>query len=67
MRLRNVLFACYVAICALAVTWPGYALIGNRVEPFILGLPFVFFWTILWVVLTFFALVLYHVTGEDPA
>ena len=67
MRLRNILFGCYVVICALAVTWPGYALVGNRVEPFILGLPFVFAWTILWVGLTFVVLVLYHVTGKDPA
>lgn len=24
----------------------------NRVEPFVLGMPFIVFWTVLWVVLT---------------
>ena len=37
MSLRNALFGLYVVICAAAVTWPGYRLFGNRVEPFVLG------------------------------
>lgn len=39
-------------ICILAMIWPG-ALIGNRIEPFVLGLPFMFFWYVLWVFLLF--------------
>jgi hypothetical protein len=45
-RLVVVTFVLYT----LALTWPG-VLPFNRIRPFILGLPFSFFWVILWVVL----------------
>ncbi len=60
---RNALFAIYVFLCAGALTWPGYAWFGNRIEPFILGLPFSLAWVIGWVLLTFGVLVAYHRTG----
>ncbi len=56
----HLLFGLYLLVCVLAVCWPGQAYIGGRIEPFILGLPFSFAWTILWVITTFLALVLYH-------
>jgi hypothetical protein len=59
-RLPHVLFAIYLALCLLGSTWPGYALVGARLEPRILGLPFAFAWTIGWVLATFLALILYH-------
>lgn len=34
----------------LALTWPG-ALPFNRIRPFVLGLPFSFFWVAVWVAL----------------
>lgn len=37
----------------LAVLWPGYAFIGASATPLILGLPFSFFWIILWVLIGF--------------
>ncbi|XRG79378.1 DUF3311 domain-containing protein [Rossellomorea sp. GAMAL-10_SWC] len=37
----------------------------NKVEPFVLGMPFVLFWTILWVFLT--AIFLLIVNNLDPA
>ncbi|PGM58260.1 DUF3311 domain-containing protein [Bacillus sp. AFS053548] len=37
----------------------------NKVEPFVLGMPFVLFWTILWVFLT--AIFLLIVNKLDPA
>lgn len=43
-------------ICVLAMIWPG-ALIGNRIEPFVLGLPFMFFWYVLWIFVLFVGLV----------
>ena len=64
-RLRRGLFACYVLVGALALTWPGLALVGNRVEPYVLGLPFVFFWNVLWVGLSFVVLIVYHATGRE--
>jgi hypothetical protein len=59
---RNLLFALYVVVCALALTWPGYELVGNRVEPFVVGLPFTLAWNVGWVLATFVVLTLYHVT-----
>ncbi|UYF98879.1 DUF3311 domain-containing protein [Halomonas sp. GD1P12] len=38
----------YFSICTLAMVWPG-ALIANRIEPFVLGLPFFIFWYVAWV------------------
>ncbi|HEX5849488.1 MAG TPA: DUF3311 domain-containing protein [Rubrobacter sp.] len=38
---------------------------ANRVEPFVLGMPFILFWIVLWVVLTSVIMaVIYHF---DPA
>lgn len=42
----------YYLVCVLAVTWPG-ALVANRVEPMILGLPFFFFWYVAWALMMF--------------
>lgn len=42
-------------ICIIAMIWPG-ALIANRIEPFVLGLPFLFFWYVAWVFLLFLGL-----------
>ena len=58
----NLLFALYVVVCALALTWPGYDLLGNRVEPFVFGLPFTLAWNVGWVLATFMVLLLYHST-----
>jgi len=59
---RNFLFGLYVIVCALALTWPGYDLLGNRVEPFVFGLPFTLAWNVGWVLATFMVLLLYHST-----
>lgn len=40
----------------VAVTWPGM-LMGNRVFPLVLELPFSMFWIASWVVLSFLVLV----------
>ncbi|WP_167320800.1 hypothetical protein [Psychrobacter lutiphocae] len=34
------------------MVWPG-ALLANRIEPFVLGLPFFIFWYILWMFILF--------------
>ena len=59
---RNVLFAIYAVVCLAALTWPGYAWFGNRIEPFVLGLPFSLVWIVGWVVMTFAVLTAYHAT-----
>ncbi len=45
----------YFSICALAMVWPG-ALVANRIEPFVLGLPFFVFWYVAWVFALFVGL-----------
>ena len=50
----------YFFICTLAMIWPG-AVIANRIEPMILGLPFLFFWYVAWVFMVFLGtLILYR-------
>lgn len=46
----------YFAMCALAMVWPG-ALVANRIEPMIIGLPFFLFWYVAWVFALFVGLV----------
>ncbi len=62
--MRHVLFAVYAVICLGAMTWPGYAKFGNSIEPYVLGLPFSFFWVVAWVGATFVVLLIYHNTGK---
>ncbi len=38
---------------------------ANRVEPFVLGMPFILFWIVLWVVLT--AVIMAVIYRFDPA
>jgi hypothetical protein len=47
----------FFVLFAVAVTWPGMVPF-NRVEPLILGLPFSMAWIALWVLLSFFVLLL---------
>lgn len=51
----NITAAIGYIICILAMIWPG-ALIANRIEPFIFGLPFIFFWYTLWPSIMFIGL-----------
>ncbi|MDT8894402.1 DUF3311 domain-containing protein [Halomonas sp. I1] len=47
----------YFAVCALAMIWPG-ALVANRIEPLVMGLPFFVFWYVAWVFALFVGLVI---------
>jgi hypothetical protein len=49
--------AAFFLLFLLAVTWPGM-LPFNRIEPLVLGLPFSMVWIALWVLASFFVLVL---------
>lgn len=50
----------YFLVCTIAMIWPG-AVVANRVEPTILGLPFFFFWYVFWVFMVFVGtLILYR-------
>ena len=43
----------------------GGIFFDNRVEPFVLGMPFILFWIVLWVVLT--SVIMAIVYNFDPA
>lgn len=60
--LRLYLFGAFAAACLLAVTWPGHALLGARAEPLVFGLPNWLAWNMLWMALSFVALVLLYLT-----
>ena len=65
MKIAHALFGGYALVCLAALTWPGYALLGNRIEPYVLGLPFSLAWNVFWVVLTFFVLAAFHRAHPD--
>ncbi|MCS2608093.1 DUF3311 domain-containing protein [Halomonas dongshanensis] len=56
----------YFTICALAMIWPG-ALIANRIEPFVLGLPFFVFWYVAWVFALFLGLLIAYQKDNKEA
>lgn len=62
-KMFTTLYIVTVTIPFLLLIFPLYE-IANKAEPIIMGLPFSFFWVILWILITFTAiLVLYKV---DP-
>lgn len=65
MDRRRWLLAGYALVCLLALVWPGYALVGNRQTPYVLGLPLSFAWNVGWVSVTFVVLVAYHLSGKE--
>ena len=59
----------FFLLFVVGVTWPGM-IVGNRIFPLILGLPFSMVWIASWVGLSFFVLVILDRTegrGPDPA
>jgi uncharacterized membrane protein len=48
----------------LMVIFPIFE-IANKVTPFVLGLPFNFFWIVLWIVITFIAVVFLYFKDPD--
>ena len=52
-RIGDWLLGVWVVTCAFALTWPGYAWLGNRIEPYVAGVPASLAWVVGWVVATF--------------
>jgi hypothetical protein len=50
MRLRTAraLAGAYLILFLIGTTWPG-VLVASRIHPFVLGLPFSFFWYAAWI------------------
>ncbi len=51
LRTARALTVTYLVLMTAAVVWPG-AVPASRIRPFVLGLPFSFFWPALWVALS---------------
>jgi hypothetical protein len=62
--LRRILFGLYAAVCLASQTWPGYAALGNAIEPWVLGVPLSLAWVAGWIVLSFVALVAFDAAEE---
>jgi len=56
-RRRKVIWTAFFVLVFCAQVWPLY-LVGNRVKPMVLGMPFSMFWIALWIVISFFGLVI---------
>jgi hypothetical protein len=65
MKIKKYLFLLYFLVCFLANVWP-IALIANRIEPFIFGLPFFIFWAVLWSLLIFIGIVALYLSEKNP-
>lgn len=55
-----------ITICVLFLTvlFPVYQ-IANKPYPIILGLPFSFFWVVLWIVITFLIVLFFYFRDPD--
>lgn len=56
-RNARILLSAFVVLNAIAVTYPGVTLF-NRTRPFVFGLPFIFVWIALWIVLGLVVLII---------
>jgi len=54
---RHKLLLGIVLLALAASVWPGY-LLGARIAPYVLGLPFSIVWLVAWIVVAFVALLL---------
>ena len=63
--IRHLAFVLFVLVCALALTGPLFAPIQQSAPPLVGGLPFSLLWVVGWVLASFTALLLYHLTGRQ--
>ncbi len=63
-RLRNPAYGLFLLVCVASLGWPLYTLLGSRIEPLILGVPFSLAWMIAWAFLSFLATLAYDLTGR---
>lgn len=61
---RSVFFTLYFFICFAANVWP-VALLANRIYPMVFGIPFFFFWAIIWSCLVFLGVLTLYVTESQ--
>ncbi len=64
-RWPHVMLAAWTALVLFALTWPGYDVLGNRVEPLVLGLPFCLAWIVGWSLATCGVLSVYYLLDRS--
>lgn len=65
-RLNRIIFSIVMILATFAVVWPGHDIFGSA-TPLILGLPLSFAWIILWVIISFVAMLALHFSdNKDP-
>jgi hypothetical protein len=64
-RWPHLALAVWAVLIVVLLIWPAYDLLGNRVEPFVFGLPLAFAWNALLAVATFLVLCAYYVLTEE--
>lgn len=57
-------FIVVMGLAFLPTIFPVFA-VANRVEPFVLGLPFSFFWVVAWILVVFSLLVAMYLMDPD--
>jgi hypothetical protein len=66
-RWPHVLLGLWCAAVLAALTWPGYAWLGNHVDPLVLGLPFSLAWIVGWSLSTCAVLTAYFLHDRSDA
>jgi hypothetical protein len=64
-RWPHVALGVWALLIVVLLIWPAYDLLGNRVEPFVFGLPLAFAWNALLAVATFLVLSAYYLVTEE--
>lgn len=63
-RRFQTIFIVVMGLAFLPTIFPVFAL-ANRVEPFVFGLPFSFFWVVAWILIVFALLVFMYLIDPD--
>lgn len=63
-RRFQTIFIVVMGLAFLPTIFPVFA-VANRVEPFVFGLPFSFFWVVSWILTVFLLLVVMYLVDPD--
>lgn len=58
------IFIVVMVLAFLPSIFPIFS-VANRVEPFVFGLPFAFFWVVLWILIVFSLLLVMYLMDPD--
>ena len=64
MKPRLIALIVVLVLTLVALATPVHTWFGGPIEPYILGLPFFFGWTVVSITVAFLAMLLFHITRE---